>query len=107
MEAKRIRFERTGGFAGIRLAADIELDELPEDQVHEILELLDDLDFEELPERLTDERQVADGFTYSVTVVSEKWQHTVTASETAAPEKMGSMFQILTQIARQQAKSKK
>ena len=107
MEAKRIKFERTGGFAGIRLAADIELDELPEEQVHQLLELLDELDFDELPEQLTDNRQVADGFTYSVTVVSEKWQHTVTTSETAAPEKMNSMFEILTQIARQQARNKK
>jgi len=107
MEAKRIKFERTGGFAGIRLAADIELDELPEHQVHQILELLDELDFDELPEQLTDNRQVADGFTYSVTVVSETRQHTVTTSETAAPEKMNSMFEILTQIARQQARNKK
>jgi len=107
MEAKRIKFERTGGFAGIRLAADIELDELPEHQVHQILELLDELDFDELPEQLTDNRQVADGFTYSVTVVSETRQHTVITSETAAPEKMNSMFEILTQIARQQARNKK
>ena len=56
MEAKRIKFERTGGFAGIRLAADIELDELPEDQVHQLLELLDEVDFDELPEQLTDNR---------------------------------------------------
>lgn len=107
MEAKRIKFERTGGFAGIRLAADIKLDDLPQEQVHQILELLDDLDFDQLPEQLTDNRQVADGFTYSVTVISEKRQHTVTTSETAAPEKMSSMFEILTQIARQQARKKK
>ena len=45
MHIKRIKFERTGGFAGIRLAADIEVDELPEDEKHKILELLDEVDF--------------------------------------------------------------
>jgi len=107
MEAKRIKFERTGGFAGIRLAADIELDELPKAQVHQILKLLNDLDFDELPEQLSGGPQISDGFTYSITVVSETRQHTVTTSETAAPEKMSSMFEILTQIARQQARNKK
>ena len=107
MTVKRIQFERTGGFAGIRLAADIELDELPQDQVHQILELLDDMDFDELPEQIPGNQQIADGFTYSVTVISEKRQHTVTTSEASTPEKMGSMFEILTQIARQQARNKK
>jgi len=107
MEAKRIKFERTGGFAGIRLAADIELAELPEDQVHQILDLLKDLDFDELPEQLSGGPPIADGFTYSITVVSETRQHTVTTSETAAPEKMSSMLEILTQIARQRARNKK
>ena len=107
MEAKQIKFERTGGFAGIRLAADIELDDLPQDQVRQILELLDDLDFDELPEQILGDHQIADGFTYSVTVITEESQHTVIASETSAPEKLGSMFEILTQIARQQARNKK
>ena len=107
MEAKRIKFERTGGFAGIRLAADIKLDELPEDQAQQILELLDDLDFDKLPEQMMSDRQIPDSFTYSVTVISKGQQHTVTTNEASAPEKMGFMFQILIQIARQQARNKK
>ena len=107
MEAKRIKFERTGGFAGIRLTADIELDELPEDQAQQILELLGDLDFDKLPEQIMSDRQIPDSFNYSITVISEGKQHTVTTNEASAPEKMGSVFQILTQIARQQARNKK
>ena len=104
MDIKRIKFERTGGFAGIRLAADLELDEIPEDQVREILELLDDMDFDELPEKIVSHHQVADGFTYSITVESEKREHTVMTDDTSAPEKLGRLFEILTKIARKQAR---
>ena len=107
MEAKRIKFERTGGFAGIRFAADIEFDEMPKDQAQQILDLLDDLDFDELPEQLIGNQQVADGFMYSITLVSEKREHTVTTSDTAAPEKMGPLLEMLTRIAIQQARNKK
>jgi hypothetical protein len=107
MDIKRIKFERTGGFAGIRFAADFELDDLPKDQAHQILELLDDLDFDELPENLTVENNVADGFSYSITVESEKKQHTVSTNESSAPKKMEPLLEILTQIAKQQARNKK
>ena len=104
MDIKRVKFERTGGFAGIRLAADLELDELPEDQAREILELLDEMDFDELPEKILGDHQVADGFTYSITVESEKREHTVMTDEPSAPEKLGRLFEILTQLARKQAR---
>lgn len=104
MEAKQIKFERTGGFAGIRFAADFELDDLPKDQAQQILELLDELDFDELPEQILGDHQVADGFNYSITVVSEKRQQTVITSDTSAPPKMEPLLELLTQIARQRAR---
>ena len=107
MDIKRIKFERTGGFAGIRLAADIELDEMPKDQAEQILELLDDMDFDELPENLTGKSNVADGFNYCITIESDKREHTVTAAESAISGKMESLLELLTKIARQQARNKK
>jgi len=107
MDIKRIKFERTGGFAGIRFAADFELDDLPKDQAHQILELLDEMDFDELPEHIRGNQQVADGFNYSITVITEKRQQTVTTSDTAAPKKMEPLLEILTKIAKQQARNKK
>ena len=107
MDIKRIRFERTGGFAGIRFAADFELEDLPKDQAHQILELLDEVDFDELPEHIPGNPQVADGFNYSITVVTEKRQQTVITSDTTAPKKMEPLLEILTKIAKQQARKKK
>jgi len=107
MDIKRIKFERTGGFAGIRFAADFELDDLPDDQAHQLLEMLDDLDFDELPEQILGRQQIADGFNYSITVITEEHQHSVLTSDTSAPKAMGPLLELLTQIARQQARNKK
>ncbi len=106
MDVKHIKFERTGGFAGIRIAADFDLDDLPEDQVAQLRELLDDVDFDELPEKLLKGGPVPDGFTYSITVESHKFEHTVITSDTSAPEKMQPLLELLYQIARQRARKK-
>lgn len=106
MDIKRIKFERTGGFAGMRLAADIDLDDLPEEQAKQLREMLDDANFDELPEKLMKGDQVPDGFTYSITVESEKVQHTVITGDTSAPAKLQPLLDLLSQIARQQARKK-
>jgi hypothetical protein len=102
MKVERIQFERTGGFAGIRFAADFKPDELPRDQSKELFDLLDDLDFGELPERMLDNGAVADGFSYTVTVETSKWKHTVNTGESSAPEKMQELLQLLNRITRNQ-----
>ncbi|MCK7520373.1 MAG: hypothetical protein MZV64_23165 [Ignavibacteriales bacterium] len=72
MKIEKIKFERTGGSAGIRLAAEIEMDELSEEQRREILEMLDEMDFEELSDKFTSEVSFPDGFVYAISVESEK-----------------------------------
>src|SRR5262245_61912933 len=101
MDIKRIKFERTGGFAGMRIAADFELDDLSREQADQLLEMLDDVDFDELPESLMKGNQIPDGFTYTVTVESEEGEHTVTTSDNSAPPKMQPLLELLYQIARQ------
>jgi hypothetical protein len=106
MNIKRIKFERTGGFAGMRIAADFELDDLPEQQAEQLCQLLDDVDFDDLPENLMKGNQMADGFTYTITVESEEGQHTVTTSDTSAPSKLQPLLELLYQIARQRLRKK-
>jgi len=106
MDVTRVKFERTGGFAGIRFAADFEPGDLPDDQARQLLDLLDDLDFDELPEQLMASENVPDGFTYSITVESNKRTHTVTTGDASAPDEMQPLFDLLTKIAKQQAGKK-
>jgi hypothetical protein len=104
MQVERIKFERTGGFAGMRIATDLKLDDLPDDQAHTISELLDDLDFEELPEQMMNEESMPDQFTYTITVETKKGKHTVVTGDVSAPEKMQELLQMLNRLARTRKK---
>ena len=101
MKVERIQFERTGGFAGIRFAADFEPKDLPQEQSKELFDLLDELDFDEMPEQMLEDN-VTDGFTYSITIETSKETHTVVTGDASAPEKMQELLQLLTRIARTQ-----
>ena|SRR5687768_9075613 len=100
MEVERIRFERTGGFAGMTIARDLKLDDLSEEQAETLLELLDDLDFEELPEQMTDMERMPDQFTYTITVETRRGEHTVITGDGSASEKMQELLQLLNRLAR-------
>ncbi len=99
MEVQRIKYERTGGFAGMRIATDFKPKDLPDDQVRLLLDLLDDMDFTELPENLIDDDK-PDQFTYKITVETKKREHTVITGDASAPEKMQELFKMLDRIAR-------
>jgi hypothetical protein len=100
MELDRIKFERTGGFAGLHIHADFELDDLSEEQLLKLTDLLDELDFAELPEQLSSNSETPDEFTYTITVESEKWSHTVVTGDSSADEKMQELLEILNRLAR-------
>ena len=100
MEVQQIKYERTGGFAGMRLSADIEPDQLPEEQVRALLDLLDDMDFDELPEQLMSESSMSDQFTYQITVKTTKWEHTVITGDASAPDKLQELLRLLDRIAK-------
>jgi len=102
MQVERIKFERTGGFAGMRIATDLKWDDLPDEQAHAISELLDDLDFRELPASLVKEEGMADQFTYTITVETKKWEHTVITGDVSVPEKLQELLQLLNRLARTQ-----
>lgn len=100
MQIERIKFERTGGFAGMRIATDLKVEDLPDEQAKSIAELLDDLDFGELPQQMTNESGMPDQFTYTITVETKKWEHTVVTGDASAPEKMQELLQLLNRLAR-------
>jgi hypothetical protein len=104
MEVERIKYERTGGFTGMRIATDLKLDDLSDEHASRISELLDDLDFGELPEQITGDDAMPDQFTYTITVETKKWEHTVTTGDASAPEKMQELFRLLDRLARTKKK---
>lgn len=105
MEVQQIKFERTGGFAGMRIAADIEPDDLPEEQARTLMELLDNIDFNELPEHIASNTG-ADQFTYSITVKTTKWEHTIVTGDASASDEMHELLELLNRLARKQMRRK-
>ena len=106
MYIDKINFERTGGFAGIRLKAEVEMNDLPEDQKREIIELLDEADFEELPEKLSGKMPMPDEFVYSITVRSREKEYKVLAGESSLPNDLQPLTEILERIAKRQMRTK-
>jgi hypothetical protein len=100
MDLERIKFERTGGFANIRLAADLEPDDFSEEQLETLSDLLDKLDFAKLPERVVGKSSASDQFTYTITVEAEKWKHTITTGDANDDDKMQDLLELLNRLVR-------
>ena len=104
MHVERIKFERTGGFAGMRIARDLKLDDMTDEQARTLLEILDNLDFEELPKQMTNREAMPYQFTYVITVETQKGEHTVVTGDASAPEEMQELLHLLNRLARTKKK---
>jgi hypothetical protein len=100
MDVQRIRYERTGGFAGMRFHADFKPDDLPEDQSRPLLDLLDQMDFDGLPENTPGSPSMPDQFTYTITVITTQGERTMVLGDTSAPDEMQELMRMLDRIAR-------
>jgi hypothetical protein len=107
MYIEKIKFERSGGFAGIILSTEIEMDDLPEDQKREIINLLDEADFDELPEKLSSKNPMPDEFIYSITAYSSEEEHSMLAGESSLPDDLQPLIEILVDIAKQRMRNKR
>lgn len=96
----RIDFERTGGFSGMTMNSSFNLDELSENDADHLRTLIERTDFSKLPEKLSDNKNVPDQFTYTITVQSQEWQHTVVTGDSSAPEDVRLLIETLNQLAR-------
>lgn len=100
MEVQRIKYERTGGFTGMRFHADFTPDDLPEEQSRPLLDLLDQMDFDGLPEDLTGSSPMPDQFTYTITVITTQGERTMVLGDSSAPEELQELMRMLDRIAR-------
>lgn len=96
----QIEFVRSGGFIGIPLAATIDTDTLPDTEVQELRELIDNTRFFELPPTLEAPMSSTDQFEYRVTVQTNEQAHTVILSDAAANDEMQRLLRRLTVLAR-------
>jgi hypothetical protein len=93
----RIFFERTGGFAGIKIKTSLDSSTLPPREARRLQRLLKQSGFFNLPPVLESGEPGADRFSYKVTIETEGRKHTVEAAEAAVP---GTMRPFLDFLAR-------
>ncbi|MBE7535109.1 MAG: hypothetical protein HS124_05180 [Anaerolineales bacterium] len=105
MEFTQIKFERSGGFANIRITAELNLRDLSDEQAIALKELLDELDFPKLPTKLTSGETVPDEFIYTITVETEKWQHTIIADGVPKDAKIQELLELLNRLARKKMRN--
>lgn len=100
MDVQRIKYERTGGFTGMRFHADFKPGDLPDEQSRPLLDLLDKMDFDGLPDDLTGNPAHPDQFTYTLTVQTSKGERTFVVGDASAPDEMRELLRMLDRIAR-------
>ena len=94
----RIDFDRSGGFAGIRLSATLDTDALAAQQAAQLQNLIDDADFFGLPGRLMPETAMPDAFEYHVQISSAHRTHAIVAAEGSIPDGLRPLLDYLTSL---------
>ncbi len=92
----QILFERSGGFAGIRMTKSIQSEELPAEEERVLCELVEAAHFFELPAVMRASDRGADRFQYRVTVEGDERKHSIQVDEAAAPPALKALLNWLS-----------
>ncbi len=95
-----IDFLRSGGFGGLRLTVNVDLEQLEADEAALVKRLIDQAGFFDLPARLEPKLKGADRFEYQLTITSIDRSHTVQMSDSAVPDKVQPLIDHLTSLPR-------
>jgi hypothetical protein len=92
----RLALKRSGGIAGLTLRAEVETEELPEEEARELRELVRRADIESLAERGSGPPRGADRFQYDVAVEDgDRRAHAVVSAEEVPPELRSALDRLL------------
>lgn len=95
----RVRFERTGGMAGMRTAITIDSKSLPGEEAERLRNLIQQARFFDLPEEILGPSR-PDEFHYLITITTDRQKHTVRTADTAAPAPLKPLIEWLNGQAR-------
>ncbi len=100
----RVRFRRSGGFAGVTLP--LEPEELEPREVGELETLLEGVDLEALSRRPR-RSGGPDRFTYELAIERGDRRHEITLPEVEVPEELKPLLQRLTKLAIEKRRAKR
>jgi hypothetical protein len=96
----KINFKRSGGILGQEIDRDIDLNQLPDSEAQELMQLITDTNFFKIPQNLINQA-APDEYEYTVTVEAGNSNHTVHASDATAPESLRPLLEKLSGLAKQ------
>jgi len=102
----KIDFLRSGGFAGIRLATQIDTDTLPSTEADRLCRLIEAARVFDLPATLKSSLPGGDRFQYRLKVEDGPRRKEVVADEAAVPESLRPLIDYLADWARSSQKRK-
>lgn len=102
----KIDFTRSGGFAGMRLAAQIDTDTLPSTEADRLRRLIEEAHVFDLPATLKSKTPGGDRFQYRIMVEEGGKRKELFADEAAVPEPLRPLLDYLTDWARSSRKRK-
>jgi hypothetical protein len=96
----KIRFVRSGGFAGLKLAIDLDTAGMSREEAAEIEALVHQSEFFDLPARSVSESRGSDRFEYRIRVASaSRRAYAVVIPEQAVPDRLQPLLGRLTAMA--------
>jgi len=95
----KINFKRTGGITGREIDTDIDLNELPADEMQQIMQMITETNFFNIPQNLI-QQSIPDEHEYTITVEAGNTHHTIQTSDSTAPESLRPLLEKLSQLAR-------
>ena len=96
----RVLFERTGGFAGMRLTATIDTESMCQKDARELTDMVHAAGFFDLTAVTPAAASGADRFQYKITVSDGSREHSVEVVEPGASEGLSVLLQRLSSLAR-------
>lgn len=87
---------------GLTTSYTFNLDDLPAEDAAKLKELIDRIDFPALPENLEMSRNVPDQFSYTITVESQEWTHTIRTGDATAPFEIQPLIETLNTLSKNQ-----
>lgn len=101
----RVFFERSGGFAGLKMSVEIDTDTLSDDEANLLRQQVSQADIDNLPKPGSIPSHGADRFQYVVKVETDDGKvHSATARDGAIPAALQPLLDFLQKKARQKQK---
>jgi hypothetical protein len=96
----RIRLERSGGFAGVKLSSSVDTEKLSPDDARQLRKIVEGATFFELPNVIKSSRPIPDRFLYRIQIEEGGRTKEVEVDEASLPNQLKPLVERLLEAAR-------